>query len=139
MAQSEKELLQNADNIAVIGCSEKEFRTSYQIAEYLQESGYSIIPVNPNYDQILGEKTYDSLQDVPGDVDIHIADIFRNKKFTAAMVDQVIERVNTTGFDTAVWTQLDVSSDEAREKAKEADLTYIENKCMMVEHQRLIN
>ena len=134
-----KELLQNAKNIAVIGCSENEFRTSYQIAEYLQESGYRIIPINPNYDQILGEKLYDTLQDVPEKTDIHIADIFRNKQFTAPMVDQVIERVNTTGFDTAVWTQLDVSSDEARQKAEEAGLTYIENKCMMVEHQRLIN
>ncbi len=137
MAQAQKELLKDAKTIAVIGCSEKKHRTSYQIARYLQENGYHIIPVNPNYDEILGEKVYGTLQDVPKEVGIDIADIFRNNEYTAAMVDQVIERVETTGHETAVWTQLEVSSPEAKRKAEEAGLTYIENECMMVQHQQL--
>lgn len=138
MESSKKELLENAENIAVIGCSAKPYRTSHHIAEYLQDHGYRIIPVNPNYDRILGEQVYASLAEVPEDIDIHIADIFRNKMHTAEMVEQVIMRAGATGVPTAVWTQLDVSSRAARVRAEEAGLRYIENECLMVEHQRLL-
>lgn len=137
MGLSKKELLTKAKTVAVIGCSGKSHRTSHHIAQYLQDNGYRIIPVNPEYEEILGETVYDSMQDIPGDIQIDIADIFRNKKYTAEMVGQVIERSQTTGNKIAVWTQLDVSSDEAKQKAKEAGLPYIENECMMVEHRKL--
>jgi len=136
MSQTIKEILEESETVAIIGCSEKEYRTSHHIASYLQQNGYRIIPINPDYDEILGEKVYDTLLDVPDDVTIDIADIFRNKEYTAEMVDQIIDFSKSTGQQLVVWTQLDVSSDEAEQKAKEAELTYIKNKCMMVEHEK---
>lgn len=137
MAYAKKELLKNAKNVAVVGCSGQTHRTSHQIAQYLQDNGYRIIPVNPEYDEILGETVYDSMQDIPEDIHVDIADIFRNNQYTAEMVDQVIERSESTGSKIAVWTQLGVSSNEAKQKADEAGLPYIENECMMVEHRKL--
>lgn len=137
MSHNKEELLKNAKNIAVIGCSAKQHRTSHRIAEYLQNNGFRIIPVNPEYDEILGETVYATMQDIPNNINIDIADIFRNKKYTAEMVDQVIKRSDSTGNKIAVWTQLGVSSKEAKQKAKEAGLPYIENKCIMVEHRKL--
>lgn len=137
MAVSMSELLQRAKTIAILGCSGQQYRTSYQIAEYLQSQGYRIIPVNPAYDKILGEQVYDTMLDIPDDVQIDIADIFRNSKYSAEMVDQIIEYAELTGRSPTVWTQLDVSSEEAKKKAEEAGLRYVENRCIMVEHRRL--
>lgn len=138
MSHAIKELLQNAETIAVIGCSAKEYRTSHHIAAYLQQNGYRIVPINPEYDEILGEKVYPTLLDVPDEIKIDIADIFRNSDYSAEMVDQVIDYQQSTGQNPAIWTQLDVSSAEAKEKAEDAGLTYIENKCMMVEHEKYL-
>lgn len=112
-------------------------RTSHHIAKYLKDQGYTIIPVHPDYDEVLGEKAYSSVKDIPEEVEIDIVDIFRNSKFTADMVQEVIERVEQTGNKPVIWTQLGVSSDEAMQKALEDDLSYIEEKCLMVEHQKL--
>lgn len=133
------DILRNAKTIAVIGCSRSRHRTSNQIASYLQDTGYKIIPIHPDYDEVLGEKAYDSVTDIPEDMGVDIVDIFRNSKYTADMVDEIIEWVESTGNKPVVWTQLGVSSDEAREKAEGAGLTYIEEKCMMVEHRRFMN
>lgn len=133
------DILENAKTIAVIGCSKNQYRTSNQIASYLQDAGYKIIPVHPDYDEVLGEKAYDSVTDIPEHMGVDIVDIFRNSKYTADMVDEIIEWVESTGNKPVVWTQLGVSSDEAREKAEGAGLTYIEEKCMMVEHRRFMN
>lgn len=137
MESSKENILKNARVIAVIGCSEKEFRTSHQIAKYLQEVGYIIIPVHPDYDEILGKKVYATLNDIPENTTLDIVGIFRNKEYTAAMVDEVIKWKNATGQMPVVWTQMDVSSPEAQKKAGDAGLPYVKNKCMMVEHKRL--
>ncbi|HLR76943.1 MAG TPA: CoA-binding protein [Balneolaceae bacterium] len=129
-------VLKEGQTIAVIGCSKKKFRTSYQIAEYLQGAGYTIIPVHPDYKEVLGEKAYASLTDISEDITVDIVDIFRNKKYTADMVDDVIKWKDKTGQTPVIWTQLDVSSPEAQEKAKNAGLPYIKNRCMMVEHKK---
>lgn len=131
------QILKDAKTVAVIGCSKKEFRTSHQIAQYLQEAGYTIIPVHPDYDEILGEKVYAKLTDIPDSITIDIVDIFRNKEYSADMVDDVIEWKDKTGQTPVVWTQMDVSSPEAQEKAEAAGLHYVKNKCMMVEHKRM--
>lgn len=132
------DLLKNSKTIAVIGCSNNKMRTSYHIAKYLQEQGYKMIPVHPKYDKILGEQVYATVYDIPEDIEIDIVDIFRNPEFTADMVDDVIKRVEQTGQKPVVWTQLGVSSDEAKQKAEAANLQYVEEKCLMVEHQRLL-
>lgn len=129
-------LLKEAKTIAIVGCSDKKYRTSYHIAEYMQENGYRIIPVNPNYDEILGEKVYPSVDEIPEEITIDIVDIFRDPAHTAEMVQDVIRRVRNTGKKPIVWTQLGVSSAEAKKLAENEGLTYIEEKCMMVEHSR---
>lgn len=137
MEPSKKSILSQAQTIAVIGCSQKEFRTSRQIASYLQDAGYIIIPIHPDYNEVLGQKVYQTLLEIPADTKLDIVGIFRNKKFTSAMIDQIIEWKEQTAQKPVVWTQMDVSSPEAQQKAENAGLTYIKNKCMMVEHKRL--
>lgn len=136
MSSSIKEMLEQAKTIAILGCSGKQYRTSHQIAEYLQNKGYKIIPINPRYNEILGERVYDTMLDIPDEVQIDIADIFRNSQYTAEMVEQIVDYAEATGQTPVVWTQLDVSSQEAEELAEEAGLKYVKNRCIMVEHQR---
>lgn len=130
--------LKNARTIAIIGCSTNKYRTSYHIASYLQEQGYAIIPIHPDYDEVLGEKAYDSILDIPDGVEIDIVDIFRDSDHTADMVDEIVEWSERTGQKPLVWTQLGVSSPEAKDKSEEGGLPYVEEKCLMVEHRRLL-
>jgi predicted CoA-binding protein len=131
-------VLDTAETIAVVGCSATPTRTSHKIARYLQERGYRIVPVNPNYDAVLGETCYPDLPSVPADVEIDIVDIFRAPKHTADMVRSAIERVKQTGQRPVIWTQLGVSSSEAEELAAEADLPYVRNRCVKIEYDRLL-
>lgn len=131
------EILKKTSTVAIIGCSANKYQTSYHIASYLQENGIRIIPVNPKYDEVLGEKCYDRLIDIPEDISIDVVDIFRDSQYTADMVDGIIKWSEKTGQKPVIWTQLDVSSDEAKLKAGEAGFTYVENECMMVQHERL--
>ena len=135
--QTLKKRLLSSQTIAVIGCSDKEYRTSYHIAKYLQRSGYRIIPVNPNISETLNEKSYTSMDDLPDGQKIDIVDIFRNNKYTVEMVKDIIDWSEKTGQKPLIWTQLDVSAKEAQNLAEAAGLQYIENRCLMVEHQRL--
>lgn len=129
-------LLEDAQTIAIVGCSGRTSRTSHGIAVYLQQHGYRVIPVNPHYDEILDERCYPDLPSVPDDVRIDIVNIFRAPAYTAEMVRSALARVKQTGERPVIWTQIGVSSDEAKHLAEAAGLPYIENKCIMVEHQR---
>jgi len=130
-------ILDDAETIAVVGCSATPTRTSYKIARYLQSRGYRIVPVNPNYDEVLGEPCYPDLPSVPADIEIDVVDIFRAPKHTADMVRSALERVEETGEEPVVWTQLGVSSPEAKELAAEAGLPYVRNRCVKIEYDRL--
>ncbi|MFU8811392.1 MAG: CoA-binding protein [Balneolaceae bacterium] len=130
-----KALFEQATTIAIIGCSSNRYRTSNQIAEYLQESGYRIIPVNPNETDVLGEKAYPSIQDLPRDYAVDIVAIFRNKRHTPDMLAEITEWSHQTGQKPVVWTQLDVSHPEAEEMAGNHQLPYVRNRCIMVEHR----
>ena len=132
-----KSILEGAKTIAVVGCSAREGRTSHKIARYLQEVGYRVVPVNPNYDEVLGERCYPNLQRVPSDVGVDVVNVFRRREHTADMVGDALERAEQTGTQPAVWTQLGVSSDEAHALAEEGGLPYVKNRCIMVEHGRL--
>ena len=123
------------DTIAIIGLSSNPGRTSHQIASYMQGEGFRIVPINPNETEVLGEKCYDSMKDLPADIRIDMVDIFRNKEYTADMVKEVAEWSKETGQSPVVWTQLNVSTPEAKQIAAEAGLEYIENRCLMVEHR----
>jgi len=131
-------VLDDADTIAVVGCSAAPARTSHKIARYLQSRGYRIVPVNPNYGEVLGAPCYPDLPSVPADVEIDIVDIFRAPNHTADMVRTAIERVEETGRRSVIWTQLGVSTPEAETLAEEAELPYVRNRCVKIEYDRLL-
>lgn len=123
------EYLKQAKRIAVVGLSAKEDRTSYKIAKLLQEYGYEIIPVNPLLagQEILGEKVYEKLQDVPGSIDI--VDIFRRSEFLPEVAKDFLET------DAKVfWAQLGLENQEAAEMLKNAGRNaIIMNRCIKIE------
>jgi predicted CoA-binding protein len=131
-----KELLERSKTIAMIGCSPNKFRTSNYAAKYLSEKGYRVIPINPEADSIYGEKAYDSLLDLPEDIEIDIINVFRNSRYAADAVGEARERKARTGQNPVVWTQLDVSSPEAEKIAAQNDIPYVRNRCIMVEWDR---
>ncbi len=126
-----KELLQKAKTIAIVGISRKEERDSYKVAKYLKEHGYQIVPVNPVYDEVLGEKCYKSLSDIPFKIDI--VDIFRRPDAIPPIVDEAIE----IGAG-AVWMQLGLAHNESAKKAREAGLQVVQSKCIKIEHSKLL-
>jgi predicted CoA-binding protein len=129
-----KEILKSAQTITVVGCSPDPARTSYAISKYLIGVGYTVIPVNPNCADIHGLTCYPDVQSIPSDVQLDIVNIFRKPAHTAEMVRNVLERIKSTGEEPVVWTQVGVSSSEAQRLAEESGLTYIRNRCIMVEH-----
>ena len=130
------EVLSEAKTIAMIGCSPNVYRTSNYAARFLQERGYRVIPVNPEAEEIYGEKCYDSLTDIPEDIEIDVVNVFRNSKYAAEAAQDVADWKEQTGQNPVVWTQLDVSSPEAETIAEEYELPYVRNKCIMVEWDR---
>ena len=123
------EILKSSKTIAVVGLSNRKFRPSYGVAEYLKSAGYRIIPVNPNESEILGEKCYARLEDIPGKVDI--VDIFRRSEFVPEIVDSAI-RIGAR----AIWMQEGVVNPEAAEKARQAGLFVAMDLCILKEHAR---
>lgn len=134
--ENTKKILAEAKTIAMIGCSPDEYRTSNYAVKFLQERGYRVIPINPMVDEILGETSYASLQDVPEDTEIDIVNIFRNSAYSGDAVKDVSEWKEKTGQNPVVWTQLDVSSPEAEAIAQKHQMPYVKNKCIMVEWER---
>lgn len=124
------ELLASARVIAVVGLSSKKHRPSYGVSEYMQRAGYRIIPVNPNEESVLGEKAYPSLETVPEKVDI--VNIFRRSEFVPEIVEQAIR----AGVK-AIWMQEGVVHEEAAERARQAGLTVVMDRCILKEHRRL--
>lgn len=123
------ELLAVSKTIAVVGLSNSRFRPSYGVAEYLQRAGFRIIPVNPNETEVLGEKSYARLEDVPDAVDV--VDIFRRSEFVAPIVDSAI----AIGAK-AVWMQEGVEDEAAAAKARAAGLFVVMDRCILKEHRK---
>ncbi|MDX1590490.1 MAG: CoA-binding protein [Balneolaceae bacterium] len=130
-----KNILNEVQTIAVIGCSSNPYRTSYHISEYLVKAGFTIFPINPNEERVHGRKAYSSMADLPEDVTIDLVNIFRNKRYTTETVKEIIEWGEERNQKPVIWTQLDVSTDQAKELAGENGFTYVENRCIMVEHR----
>jgi predicted CoA-binding protein len=123
------ELLKNYKTIAVVGLSSNPMRPSFGVTEYMQSAGYRIIPVNPNEREVLGEKSYARLEDVPERVDI--VNVFRR----AEEVPPVVESAIRIGAKV-VWMQSGIENEEAAEKARAAGIVVIEDACILVEHRR---
>ena len=132
-----KTILSSARTIAVVGCSPRGFQTSHRIAQYIQNVGLRMVPVNPHHDELLGERCYPDVQSIPAEVEIDIVDVFRRSEFTEGVVNDVAERAAETGQRPVVWTQLGVHSEAAELAAEEAGLPYVANRCLMVDHAAL--
>jgi predicted CoA-binding protein len=125
-----RRILRNARTLAVVGLSANWYRPSYFAAKYMQEHGYRVIPVNPAYDNVLGEKCYASLRDIPEPVDL--VDCFRKSAEIPALAEDAI----AIGAKV-LWMQLGVENVAARQRAEGAGLEVVENRCVKIEHARL--
>jgi predicted CoA-binding protein len=129
--QQIKDLLQKAHTIAVVGLSSSRLRASYGVSQYMQSAGYRIIPVNPNEKEVLGEKSYSRLEDVPEKIDV--VDVFRRSEFVPEIVDAAI-RVGAR----AIWLQDGVVDEAAAQRARDAGLFVVMDACILREHRRLM-
>ena len=125
-----RDVLASPRTIAVVGCSPSPDRDSHRIARLLQEKGHRVIPVNPGYQEILGEKCYSRLRDIPEHVEM--VDIFRRSEHVAAIVDEAI----AIGAEI-IWMQLGVIDAAAASQAQEAGLTVVMDRCPAIEYRRL--
>jgi predicted CoA-binding protein len=127
-------------SIAVVGLSKDSSRPSNDVATYLQSHGYRIVPVNPTIDEVLGEKSYKSLLDLPEQLkrEIDVADIFRRAEDVPPIVDQAIQLHRSGGRPKAVWMQLGIVNEAAARKAIESGLDVVMDRCMKIEHARLV-
>ncbi len=116
--------------VAIVGLSDNPKRPSYEVALYLQSMGFKIIPVNPNVSEVLGQKSYASLLDIPEKVDI--VDIFRRSEYVSEIVDQAIAISAKT-----IWMQEGISDEVAAKKALEIGLEVVMNMCLMKTHKKL--
>ena len=123
-------ILKNSHTIAIVGLSADWWRPSYFAAKYMQEHGYRIIPVNPKYTEVLGEKCYPNLESIPEAVDI--VDVFRKSEDCAPIAKQAV----AIGAKT-LWLQLGVENVEAQQIAEEAGLAVVMNRCVKIEYARL--
>lgn len=124
-----RRILRHSKTIAVVGLSAQWHRPSFFAAKYLQEHGYRVVPVNPQYEEVLGEKCFKSLRDIPFPVDV--VDCFRKPQEIPALAEEAIAMKAKV-----LWMQLGVESAAARAKAEAAGLAVVENRCMKIEHGR---
>jgi predicted CoA-binding protein len=119
---------------AVVGCSPDPARDSHRIAALLQRRGLRVVPVNPNCDEVLGERCYPALPDVPDDLDVEVVDIFRRSEHAGRHVDEAI----AIGA-RAVWLQLSVIDHAAARRARDAGLRVVMDRCPAIELPRLLS
>jgi uncharacterized protein len=130
--QANKDLLASSKIIAVVGLSPKTDRPSNGVANYLKTHGYRVVPVNPFYEEILGEKSYKSLSDIPDKVDV--VDIFMRAENVVPVVEEAIKIK-----PKAIWLQLGIVNDEAKMLAEKSGIVFVQNLCIKLEHARLIS
>jgi predicted CoA-binding protein len=119
------------DTVAVVGCSTTAGKAAHDVPKYLLDQGYDVVPVNPFADEVFGRTAYDSLADVPDEVDV--VDVFRPSEEVSAIVDEALDREDCG----VIWTQLGIEDDEAAARAEEAGRQVVQDRCIKVEHQRL--
>ena len=122
------ELLARVKTIAVVGLSDSPMRPSHGVSAYMQAQGYKIIPVNPQIAEALGEKSYPSLLEVPEHIDL--VDVFRRPEFVDEIVEQAIQLKIP-----AIWLQEDVINERAAEKARQAGMFVVMDRCVLKEHR----
>jgi len=121
--------------VAIVGLSRNPEKDSYKVTEFLKSKGYRIIPINPNVEEILGERAYPSLKDLPEDLkaSIEVVNIFRRSEDVPPVVEEAVEIRKKYGRLKAIWMQEGVVNEEAAQAAKEAGLIVIMDRCIMKE------
>ena len=127
-----RELLKTARVIAVVGLSPDQEKPSNSVSRYLRDKGYRIIPVNPAQEEIIGEKSYKSLSEIPEKIDI--IDIFMRSEKVLPVVEEALKLK-----PKAIWLQLGIKNDEARRLVEQTDVGYVEDKCVKQEYARLLS
>jgi len=128
-----KNIFESVQTIAVIGLAPNPQKDSHKVAKYLQDQGYKIVPIYPKEEEILGEKVYRSLAEVPFAIDM--VDIFRKPAALNAIADACIARGDIKVF----WAQKGIVNNEAAQKAQDAGMQVVQNQCTMVDHRNLFN
>lgn len=129
MARPMEEILKTAKTIAVVGLSSDESKPSYGVSEYMQRRGYRIIPVNPRETEVLGEKAYARLEDIPEPVDI--VNVFRRPTLTPEVAASAVAM-----GAKVLWLQLGIENDEAQRIAEAGGLDVVMDRCILIEHRR---
>ncbi len=129
-----RELLQSAKTIAVVGMSDKPDRDSNEVGRFLMTKGYRVVPVNPAVKEVLGQKAYASLKDLPSDLHVDIVDVFRKSEAVPGVVE---EALTLSPPPRAVWLQLGVRDDASGEKVRQKGIEFYQDLCIMVQHRRL--
>ncbi|MGB9853544.1 MAG: CoA-binding protein [Candidatus Bathyarchaeales archaeon] len=134
-----REILTEYKTVAVVGLSKDSSKDSYRVAKYLKSEGFRIVPINPSANEILGEKSYKSLLDLPQYIQksLEIVDIFRPPQEVLSIVEQAIKLKNAYGRPHVIWMQLGIVNEEAAQTAEKAGLKVVMDKCIMQEHKRL--
>ncbi|APW99442.1 CoA-binding protein [Halobiforma lacisalsi AJ5] len=133
-SDAEIEAVLEAETVAVVGCSSTPGKAAHDVPSYLADHGYEVYPVNPFADEILGRRAVDSLSELDEEVDVDVVCIFRPSDEVAGIVDEALERDDVE----AIWTQLGIEDDEATVRAEGAGTTVVQDRCMKVEHRRLL-
>ena len=127
-----RSILGDARTVAVVGLSSNPERPSYEIAEYLQSKGYRIVPVNPKETEVLGERAYATLADIPRDIVIDVVDVFRRAEHTPEIAEAAVER-----GAKVLWLQEGIANDDARQIGEAGGLSVVMGVCMRQESKRL--
>jgi predicted CoA-binding protein len=127
-----RSILGDARTIAVVGLSSNPERASYEVAEYLQSKGYRIVPVNPNETEVLGERAYPTLADIPSEIEIDVVDVFRRAEQTPAIAEAAVAR-----GAKVLWLQEGIANDDARRIGEAGGLSVVMGVCMRKQSQRL--
>lgn len=135
-----RSILEKHKTVAVVGLSREPSKDSYQVAQYLKLKGYRIVPINPFADEILEERCYSSLLEMPETLQeaVEIVDIFRPTEDVPLIVDQAIQLRGKVGNPQVIWMQLGIAHEVAARKAKEAGFLVVMDRCMKIEYAKLL-
>lgn len=125
------DVLRSAETIAVVGLSNKPWRPSFGVTEYMKRQGYAIVPVNPHINETLGQEAYERLADIPGKIDI--VNVFRRSEFVGPIIDDAIRR-----DAPCIWLQEGVVDAAAAARAEAAGIRVVMDRCILKEHARLL-
>jgi len=132
-----KEILEEMNNIAVYGMSTNIAKAAHTVPGYMLKRGYNIIPINPSAETIMKQKVYSNLMDIPDEIDI--LNIFRPEEEALSIVQEAVERKKAKGDIKLIWLQLGLRNAEAKQLAAENGIDYIEDKCMYIEHKKVVD